>query len=193
MTNTINSIALAALLASLVSSCAPTTTVTQGATRVPVAQRVTLDSSVTGNQKTRIRESASSQFGGFEVGQWGRSGVIGAIIVSANGVNGSNGYYDRRGTYNLTSTGAFSMSCASGKVAITAKPNHYQIPGSFDNQFEFQANPGHDYFIGYIVDEAHNQLRWVPVVYDKSKDQNIPLKGISPRSVSKPSQITLYL
>ena len=174
-------------------SCAPTAVVTTAAENIPVESRVTLDSAATGEQKSRIREATAARFGGFDVGQWGRSGVIGAVLVSVNGQNGGNTYYDGRGTFNLTSTGAFSVSSAPGSLKILAKPDHYQIPDRFDNRFEFRAKPGHSYFIGYIVDERGGQFRWVPVLYDKTEESVIPLPGIQPQSSPKPVSINIYV
>lgn len=170
--------------------------VTSGAQRVPAAQRVILDSKVSGEQKSKIREAAAARFGGFAVGQWGRSGVLGATLVSVNGENGKNdknGYFDSRGIYNLTSTGAFAVSSAPGTLKLVAKPGHYQIPKHFDNHFEFRAKSGHYYFVGYIVDEANRQLRWIPVVYDKTEESVVPLPDIQPQSSPKPSTVTIYI
>jgi hypothetical protein len=186
-------LATTSVMAFAAVSCAPTTVVTTAAENVPAGQRVTLDSSATGEQKSKIREAIAARFGGFDVGQWGRSGVIGAVLVSVNGQNGENRYYDGRGTFNITSTGAFAVSCAPGALKIVAKPDHYQIPSRYENRFDFKAKPGHQYFIGYIVDESGGQFRWVPVVYDKTEESVILLPGIQTQSSPKPVKITIYV
>lgn len=185
-------IAISSVMAFAPISCTPTPVITNAAATIPAGQRVTLDSDATGAQKSKIREAAAARFGGFNVGQWGSSGVIGAVLVSVNGQNGGNRYYDGRGTFNLTTTGAFAISSAPGILRIVAKPDHYQIPSRYDNRFEFRAKPGHHYFIGSIVDESSGLFRWIPVVYDKTEESVVPLPGIQPQSSPKPVNLTIY-
>lgn len=185
--------ALLVLTTFITFSCAPSTSITTAANGIPAGQRVSLDNSVTSEQKDRIREATASKFGGFEEGPWGRSGVIGALIVSVNHEVGSNHYYDGRGTYNTTSTGAFSVSSVPGKVKILAKPDHYQIPKQYENNIEFQAKPGHQYFIGYIVDEKGRNFRWVPVVFDKTEGEFVNLAAIKPETSPRPVNVTIYI
>lgn len=183
----------ALVLAFAATSCAPAPVITRSAQRVPVGEQVTLDDQVTSEQKDKIRESAAARFGGFGVGQWGRRGVLGSIVIAVDGEYGSNHYYDRRGSYNLTSTGAYSILTRPGTLNLIARPDHYQIPDRLDDTLELHAKAGHRYFLGYIVDETDRNLRWVPVLFDKTEGTVVPLKGVQPKFWPKPVTTTIYI
>ena len=183
----------ASLLSLMVAACAPNAAVPPSAANLPPAERVVLAGSATSAQKTEIQGRAAARFGGFKGMAWGRSGVSGMIVVAVNGQAGPNRYYDSRGSFNGTWDGSFSIVAQPGQVKITGKPNHYQISDHREHVFGFRATPGHDYFLGTIVDDSGGQFRWVPVVYDKTAGKVIDLPGVEPQSAPKPVTATIYL
>ena len=181
------------LLAVLASSCATTAFVPPSAASLAPSQRVLLDDKVTSAQKGQIQADAGARFGGFKGMGWGRSGVSGMIVVAVNGQFGPNRYYDRAGSYNGTWDGTFSIVAAPGELKILGKPDHYQIPGNRGNAISFRAKSGHQYFIGTIMEETGGQIRWVPVVYDKTESKVVPLPEATPQTSPKPVTVVLYV
>lgn len=154
-----------------------------------------MDHKVTGAQKEKIRQFATSEYGGFGKGMWGQTGVSGAIVVAVNGQAGSNRYFDSQGSYNSAWDASFSLTRSPGRMRMITKPNHYQIPGNMGDSYDFKAEAGHHYFVGYVVQEL-GEFRWVPVVYDKTAEKVVRLPGVktsglSSRPVTAPVPIFL--
>ena len=181
------------LLAVLTSSCASTAYVPASSASLAESQRVVLDGQATSAQKKQIQADAGARFGGFKGMAWGRSGVSGLIVVAVNGQFGPNHYYDSSGSYNGTWDGSFSIVAAPGDLKILGKPNHYQIPGNRGNALSFRAKPGHHYFVGTVMEETGGQIRWLPVVYDKTEGKVVPISGADPQTSPKPVTVTIYI
>lgn len=144
---------------------------------------ITLDHKVTGAQKEKIRQYAVSEYGGFAKGRWGETGVSGAVVVALNGRPGPNRHFDSAGSYNSTWDGSFSLTARPGRIHLATKPLHYQIPGNMGDIYDFNASAGHHYFVGYIVEEQGG-FRWVPVVYDKTRDNVVRPRGVKTRALA---------
>lgn len=186
-------LAAAVLLPVLTSSCASTAFVPSSASSLAPSQRVLLDGKATSAEQDQIQADAGARFGGFKGLRWGRSGVSGMIVVAVNGQFGTNRYYDPSGTHNGTWAGDFSIVAAPGELKVLGKPDHYQIPGNRGNAFSFRAKPGHHYFVGTIMEETGGQIRWLPVVFDKTEGRVVPLPEAKPQTSPKPVTMTIYV
>jgi len=170
-------------VAALICSCAPNSPSPQASRAAVGGNQVILNGQASKAQKEKARAYVAGKYGGFSQGKWGNPDLSTAIVVSINGKFGSGRFYDSRGAYNSAMTEGFETTASPGKIAVISKPGHYQIPGVYEDRFEFNAKAGHEYFIGYKIDEWLGKARWVPVVYDKTAESVVPLSGVKPQVV----------
>jgi hypothetical protein len=79
------------------------------------------------------------------------------------------------------------LTCEPGPLKIVAKPLSFHDDNPIsDDYVNFDAKPGHRYFIGYVSSNVGDGIRWVQVVYDRTENREVPLPGIRPKFRSIP-------
>ncbi|MFD0892460.1 hypothetical protein KBB96_13620 [Luteolibacter ambystomatis] len=171
-------------------SCGTVHSITPAAKLLPPEQRVTLETSRTKEEQNQMCDYADSKFGGFTSRGdfFTRQGYAGPGVVVA--INGQYGRYferDKRGCYAASSVRA-SIVCEPGKLKIISIPIWTGLSENVDHVYEFQAKPGHRYFIGNTYQFPSPSIsRWLPMVYDKTEGKVIPLEGMKPHMVRLPN------
>ena len=159
---------------------------TVAAHRYPVEKRVILENHLKSSDSKILLASADSRFGGFDPMKkfWGTA-VGGGVVLSVNGQQGTRRGRDPRGTF--MGDGAMRLTSEPGPMKIVVKPLSFHDGNPIsDHHIQFTAKPGHRYFIGYATSSVGDGIRWVPVVYDRTEQKEVPLPGIKPKFRSIP-------
>jgi hypothetical protein len=104
-----------------------------------------------------------------------------ALVVSVDGEIGKSTMPYIGRTFNSAVNGQFTIHVSPGKHTMVLLPNYHLANPKDTVDVEIQAQAGHEYFIGCVLDITKNpvtiagfylvrgQYRWVPVVVDKTE------------------------
>jgi hypothetical protein len=91
-----------------------------------------------------------------------------ASLHAVDGREGTTTFGGYKNIYNNDWDWSLKVEVLPGQHALVVMPNHYMDESRPKASFEFTAKPGHQYFLGQIMETQGLSYEWTPVLVDQT-------------------------